>query len=117
MNDQELIPDPQTGEVWLGVREKRRDALVATWSGIYLLLMLAVFFWWLFDIWIGRHSLTRLLGYQNTGALDTPTFRIMAYTVIGGGLGGIINGLRSLEYWHSEKQAFAGCFATRFIFG
>ena len=115
MKEQVLIRDPQTGEVWVRAEEKKIDAIAATWSGIYLLLMLALFFWMLFDIWIGRHYWARLLGYENTTALNTATFRIMAYTIIGGGLGGIVNGLRSLVFWHSERRAFAGRFAWKYV--
>jgi hypothetical protein len=31
---------------------------------------------------------------------------LLAYTIIGGGLGGVVNGIRSFLKWHTEYQAF-----------
>ena len=81
-------------------REARLNKRAAIASLLYLLLSLAFFSWLLFDTWIKRHYLPRLLRYDYT-LLDSATFRLVAYTVIGGSLGGIINGLRSCLTYYS----------------
>ena len=70
----------------------RRTAVRCT---IYLLFMLAVFGWLLFDTWIEKHSIARILGYD-LARLNNSGFRLVAFTVIAGGLGGAVNGIRSL---------------------
>ena len=60
------------------------DRRAARLSVNYLLLMLAFFCWQLFDTWIGQHILPRWASYD-VKRLDTPGFRLIAYTVIGGG--------------------------------
>jgi PASTA domain len=63
----------------------------------------------------GRHSLVHILGYGAIERLNAATFRLLAYTVIGGALGGIVNGIRSLLFWHSDKQAFSRRFAWKYL--
>jgi hypothetical protein len=93
------------------------DTTFAVISMVYLLLMLAFFFWQLFDVWIGKYSLAHWVKYdeENIGRLASPTFRLIAFTFIGGGLGGVINGIRSLVGWHSEKVAFGRRFVWKYI--
>lgn len=62
---------------------------------IYLLATLGFFGWLLFDIWIDAHTVARVIGYSTAGPLETPIYHLVAYTVIGGALGGIVNGMRS----------------------
>jgi len=60
----------------------------------YLLLILAFLSWLLFDTWISRYSL--LVGYAHQ---REQTLRLIAFTLIAGALGGVVNGLRStLQY-------------------
>jgi len=67
---------------------------------LYLLLMLGCLAWQLFDTWIGRYSLLRQFGYQ---LQRQPTLRLIAFTLIAGALGGVVNGLRStLHYCNGE---------------
>ena len=80
------------------------DVGYAIFALTYLLLALIILGWFLFDIWIGQHTLPRLLGY-GVARLNTPGYRLMAYTIIGGGIGAIVNGVRSclLNYkWFSR---------------
>ena len=107
--------DPDSGMVFELKPQGPLDIAVARSSYVYLLLMLAFFFWLLFDIWMGRHTLAHVLGYQPVERLDTPTFRLMAYTVIGGGMGGIICGIRSILIWHGDLEAFGGRFLWKYI--
>jgi hypothetical protein len=120
MKDQEVViryvRDEQTGKLFKLHPESKKDAAAATASALYLLFMLAFFFWLLFDIWLGGHSLARWLGYQDSiGKLNGTTFRLMAYTIIGGGLGGIISGIRSLLFWHGDLQGFGGRYIWKYI--
>ena len=87
------------------------DRLLAILTVLYLLLMLVVFSWQLFDTWIGRHTFPSALGYDLT-RLNTPAFRLVAYTVIGGALGAIVNGIRSmLIHYHG----FAGRYVWKYL--
>jgi hypothetical protein len=73
---------------------------------LYLLLSLGFFGWLLFDIWIDSHTLARILGYDLT-ELKTPLYHLVAYTVLGGAIGGIVNGLRSaLTYYTDFDRRF-----------
>lgn len=77
----------------------------------YLLLMLGFIAWLLFDVWIDAHTLPRLAHYDLT-KLRTPLYHLFAYTVIGGALGGLINGLRSAL---SHCGEFSGRFIWKYI--
>ena len=75
------------------------DALVgdigwANFCMVYLLVVLLLVAWLLFDTWVGRHSIARALNYNLT-RMDTPMYRLLAYSVLGGAIGAIVNGLRS----------------------
>ena len=73
---------------------------------LYLLLSLGFFGWLLFDIWIDSHALARVLGYDLT-ELKTPLYHLVAYTVLGGAIGGIVNALRSaLTYYTDFDRRF-----------
>jgi hypothetical protein len=74
--------------------EARSNRIAAVASFVYSLLVLAFFSWLLFDIWSGRCTLPGLVRYDHA-LLNSPTFRLIAFTVIGGGLGGVVNGIRS----------------------
>jgi hypothetical protein len=87
-------------------KEPKGDSGAALASLLYLLISLAFFSWILFDTWIGRNTLPGLVGYDRT-LLNSPTFRLITYTVIGGGLGGIINGIRScLMYYRGFDRRY-----------
>jgi len=88
------------------------DSRAANWSIFYLLMSLAFVGWLLFDIWIDAHTLARLLGYDLT-KLQTPLFHLEAYTVIGGAIGGTINGMRSaLLYYGSFNRRYIWKYIT-----
>ena len=109
------VRDESTGIVYEVHPEKGVDTSFAVLSILYLLLMLAFFFWQLFDVWIGQYSLAKLVGYKDIGRLTSPSFRLVAFTFIGGGLGGVINGIRSIIGWHSERSAFGRRFLWKYI--
>lgn len=108
------VRDESTGIVYELHPEKTLDTSFAIISILYLLFMLAFFFWQLFDVWIGQYSLVHWIGYD-IGRLGSPSFRLVTFTFIGGGLGGIINGIRSIIGWHSERSAFGRRFVWKYI--
>ena len=93
--EKKTIVDEQTGKIYDLVPEKTWDIIAATFSILYLVVMLVVFSRLLFAL-LANHSLQD----------DNPIYVLMAYTAIGGGLGGTINGIRSLIKWHAERKAF-----------
>lgn len=91
---------------------KNRDRTAAVLCILYLLGLLVAFGWLLFDTWIGNYFLLRVLRYD-VGALNKTSFRVVAFTVIAGGLGGTINGLRSsLTYYNGFNQRYAWKYVT-----
>jgi hypothetical protein len=111
----ETVIDPQTGVAIEVHPEMKGDMVMAFISAVYLLIMLGVFFWQLFDIWVGQFSLFHWIGYQNDPVLASTTFRSVAFTFIGGALGGIVNGIRSILFWHCEKKVFGRRFIWKKI--
>jgi hypothetical protein len=107
--------DEQTGTAFALRKESGIDSIAAIISVVYMLLTMAFFFWLLFDIWVGQFSLANLLRYPNTQPLASPTFRLIAYTFIGGALGGTVNGIRSFLVWHAERYSFGERFLWKYI--
>jgi hypothetical protein len=107
--------DAQTGEVYQLKLESTNDFLFAIFSIVYLLGTLAFLTWQLFDVWIGQYTLARQMGYQSLDRLNSPLFRIVAFTFIGGGLGGTISGIRSFLRWHSEYSSFSYRYVWKYI--
>jgi len=109
----------------LAAQKKDLDRSAAAKCSIYLLLMLALFGWLLFDTWIEKHSLARLLGYELV-RLNSISYRLVAFTVIAGGLGGAIDGIRSvLNYsesfnrkhvWKYISVPWMGCTLGLFVY-
>jgi len=92
---------------------KNRQAAII--SLVYLLLILAFFLWLLFDTWIELYSLPNLLGYGDEPLLDTQIFKLITYAFIGGGVGGVLNGLRSVIKWHSDRNTFNRRYIWKYI--
>ena len=103
------------------VSARRRDAIrkrialvlhrkpgkkAAIFCMLYLLGLLALFTWVLFDTWSGNYLPLRFLKYD-IAVINRPAFRLVAFTVIAGGLGGVLNGLRStLTYYNGFNQRY-----------
>ena len=79
--------DEQTGNVFELNPEKRADIEAATISIIYLIAMLVLFAWQFVDVSTGRMLLLRRILHENADKLNSDMCRIIAYAVIGGGLG------------------------------
>lgn len=107
--------DEQTGKSFELLPEQRWDIAAATISILYLIAMLLFFSWLLIDIVIGQNVLLRSVSPRHTAYLKSPIFKLIVYTVIGGGLGGVVNGIRSFIIWHAERMAFGWRFIWKYI--
>jgi hypothetical protein len=94
-------PDNQSNNGrWQAVKKRKKriaDKTAGNLCIFYLLLMLAFLSWQLFDTWISRYSLLTSIGY---GLQRQQTLRLIAFTLIAGALGGVVNGLRSGLRYH-----------------
>ena len=109
------VIDRQTGEQFILESEAIWDIAAATFSVLYLLAMLLLFSWALFDVYHGQNRLLARFFSEDTIYPDSPLCRLIAYAVIGGGLGGIVNGFRSIVNWHSSKKAFGWRFVWKYV--
>ena len=107
--------DEQTGKVFQVVPEENWDIAAATISMVYLVGMLLFFAWQLLELCTGRNLLLKLIVPKHSDYLHVPLFRLIAYTVIGGGLGGVVNGMRSILAWHAEREAFGRRYIWKYI--
>ncbi len=106
--------DDTTGQIIQMETENQFDYAAAIVSMVYLLGMLGIFFWQLLDVWIGQYTLIRVIGYP-TDRLGDPILRLVSYTVIGGGLGGAVNGIRSMLLWHVELGTFNRRYLWKYV--
>jgi len=109
-----FVVDPQTGRAFEAHPEQAQDRRLAIFSIIYLLVAMVFVFWLAFDVWIEAYRIPRAMGYA-TAPLSTPTFLMFAFAFLGGALGGIVDGLRSIIGWHSVHKAFGGRFVWKYI--
>jgi hypothetical protein len=111
--------DPQTGEEFDLVSESKLSTWAARLTGAYLILSSAAWLWLLFDTWSGNDILIRWIagrgGIDIKQCVTSPNFRLVAYSMIGGGIGGVLNGFRSLIVWHCELAAFGYRFTWKHV--
>jgi hypothetical protein len=107
--------DIKTGKIFELETEVEYDILAATFSFIYLIASLIFFCWLLLDISIGNHSLLTKIFPLFTKVEKNSIFNLILYTTIGGGLGGVLNGIRSIISWHAERRAFGWRFVWKYI--
>jgi len=110
--------DERSARVIVLEDEQPSDRMLAILSMLYLLVMVGVFLWGMFDVWVGRYTVVRWLGYGSEvemQRLEEPIFRLLAYAFLGGGVGGAVNGIRSLLTWHVEWGAFQQRYIWKYI--
>lgn len=110
-----LFTDPQTGQLWQLEDERWPDIVLASISAIYLMITLILFLWLLVDAWFEKYTLVRLLGDLPAERLCSPFFQLGVYSFVGGGLGAIANGIRSILQWHCDLRAFGRRFVWKYI--
>jgi hypothetical protein len=103
---QAFIIEQQTGRAFEIRDEKRMDWIAAIISVAYLIVMILFFLWQLFDIWVGKRTLFKLLGYNEFKDLTAAPTLICIYTFIGGALGAIVNEIRGVLFWHCDQEAY-----------
>lgn len=113
--EEETVLDEQTGKSYKLEPEKGWDIAAAIFSILYLVAMLGFFFWQLIETCAGQGLLLKLFLPEGVDYPNSPLYRLMAYTVIGGGLGGIVNGIRSFINWHAERKAFGRRYVWKYI--
>lgn len=96
--------DEKTGNIYQLIPEKAWDIAAATFSILYLVIMLAVFSGLLFAVLANQYLRD-----------DNPIYLLMSYTVIGGGLGGVINGIRSFIGWHADRKSFGRRYVWKYV--
>lgn len=110
------VLNKQTGRRFAISGESRLDTVMAFVSITYLLFMLLLTLWLLFDIWYTARSLVDRLGYADLDKLRTSsTIQLIAYTVVGGILGGTVNGIRSFVVWHCDRHAFGQRYVWKYV--
>ena len=109
---QETIVDEQTGIEYPLKEERKPDMISAGISIGYSILVLIFLLWLLFDVWYKDYKFIAILGYAPKESLMSPFFRLLAFTFIGGCLGGTVASIRGIIFWHCENRAFG----ARFIY-
>ena len=103
----QVFVDEQTGRSFEVVPEGTWDVVGAVLSILYLVVVLAIFTYLFFAIWT-NYSI-------EIDDPKSPVLLLIAYAVVGGGLGGTINGIRSFIGWHAERQAFKRRYIWKYI--
>ncbi len=102
----EFVADKQTGAIYELGQENIFDIIAATASAFYLFCMFFLLLWLFLDIRTGRMLLLSYFFETDAPCFHSVTFRMIVYVAVGGSLGGIINGLRSILQWHSDRKSF-----------
>ena len=110
-----MLEDPMSRTTFAVVREGPLGATCAftafAWSiGVVLFLL-----WELVDIWSGRFVILAWAGFDPAACAASPTFRQLAYLVVGGALGSALSSIRSLIFWHCSHRAFEPRFLWRYL--
>lgn len=105
--EEQTVRDEQTGESYKLVPEAYWDIAAAIFSILYLVAMLVIFTYLLLAISAGQ-------SFQEDNP-NSAVYLLIVYAVIGGGLGGVVNGIRSFIVWHAERKAFGRRYVWKYI--
>lgn len=93
----------------MSAHRDRRSVLdegAAVVSILYLHASFLIALWFLFDTWIGGHTIPASFGYSQQ-QLQSADYLTVVSAIVGGSIGGVINGLRSaLHYSHSFDHRY-----------
>ncbi len=101
-----VVIEEQTGKAFEIIHESRADRAAAIISVVYSILMILFWLWQLFDMWVERYTIAKLFGYSDAEPLTAASTLIGLYTFIGGALGGVVNEIRGILFWHCDHEAF-----------
>lgn len=113
--EKKFAQDEQTGKMFELIKEVHIDIVAAIISVLYLISMLGFFTWLLLDISTGKNQFLSLFFPKIADEINTSLYQLIAYTAIGGGLGGVVNGIRGFIVWHAERRAFGWRFLWKYI--
>ncbi len=89
-----------------GDKRSLLDGLAGLVSILYLHASFLIALWFLFDTWIGGHTIPAAFGYSQQ-RLQSADYLTVVSAIVGGSIGGVINGLRSaLHYSHSFDHRY-----------
>ena len=112
-NRSKTVVDEQTGDSFEIIPERWFD-IIAAWVSIgYSLAAIAFLGWLLLDTWLEAYSFMQF--YKEELGDQSPTFKLLFYTAIGGGIGAAVNNIRSFVQWHAELKAFGWRFVWKYI--
>lgn len=116
MSQQGSVIDKQTEKVFEVKPEDWVDTLFAWVSIIYTLLAILFLSWLLLETWMGKYpDWFRERYVDSLGQANSPIFKLIIYTAIGGGMGAAVNNIRSFVDWHAERSAFGRRFVWKYI--
>jgi hypothetical protein len=110
-----IVRDEQSGKVFWKEEEAVVDIISATVSIIYLIAMMIFISWLCLDLFIGRKILISWISDDTTQFQNDLLIRMMSFAILGGAFGGVIQGIRSIIYWHPELKAFGWRFIWKYI--
>ncbi len=111
----EYAVDEQTGKAYELETEGLLDIASATVSILYLIAMLVFLCWQLIDMFIGNNILLSCIIRESVDFQESSLIKLLAFTVIGGALGGVMNGIRTFVLWHPEKRASSWRFMWKYL--
>jgi len=116
-----VVKDVQTGVPFELEEEGCRQKFVAIISFIYLFAWLLFLPLMLITTW--KDGITFRIPFmesifvsivsQYTPLLKSPLFKLFAYAAVGGSIGAVLSGIRSVYYWHIDLKAFGTRFFLR----
>ncbi len=118
MSDEPKTAVDDQGRTFVLVPESAFAVAMAIFSVLYLLVVLYLLFQALFMVW--AEDLEGLKWLFNSTKADashfsSPIFKLLAYAIIGGAMGGVVNGIRSFLFWHCDLHSFGWRYVWKYV--
>ena len=111
----EIAVDELTRKAYEMETEGLVDIAAATVSILYLIAMLVFLCWQLIETFVGQNLVLNYIIPEGVDSQKSSLLKLISCTVIAGGLGGVINGMRTFIFWHPEKRASSWRFMWKYI--
>jgi len=108
----EIAVDELTGKAYELETEGLVDIVSATVSILYLIAMLVFLSWQLIETFIGQNLVQNYIIPEGE---NSSLLKLISCTVIAGGLGGVLNGIRTTIVWHPERRASSWRFMWKYL--